>query len=492
MSRLLLILSILLAGPAPAPGQAAPATTPLAYLSTMAQDAKEANKTLAVLRSTEDKALAPLFEAMTRSGDKKRRLFGVVALAELVEKGSAPALIERVNQDTAMAVRAESLGRLIEMKCLTAEQIAGAMTIADENVQSLAARALVARGGADAAVAVLGKLSGSSDTATAALSQMCLLGLGQRQHEPNLRKVMRDDETPPLLLSAMLRQVERQKTASALPLVLHVAGSEHRPIPLRVQAYKVAAEISSLGAVTLREAIANSQRDAIRVRLLKVLAGRDDAGPHLRKLAAETGAVGALTRFELARKTGGPTAAQAVTAALALEHPVVVAYVLDRAGEDIPLHGKACDYYAPGLLKLIGGVNPRPRRMGKEHFLAAGAAARLIELGTPAALAGLKELLSGKVTAITRTTAAGLLRSKNRAACALVRPLLASPYDELSADAALALGHFSDAAAKPRLSEILANRRRHAPALVVLASWYLIKIDGRAKAAVSHLAALIK
>lgn len=472
--------------------QAAPPPAPLAYLSSMVQDPKQGDKTLAVLRGTEDKALVPVFEAMTRSGDKKRRLFGVVALVELAGKDAATVLIERINTDTAMAVRAESLGRLLEQKVLTPEQIAGAMTIPDENIQCLAARALVAKGKADQALPVLARLAASSDGPTATLAQTCLLGLGHRQYEAPVAKAMRDDATTPLLLGALLRQAERQKPTAVLPLALHVAASPHRPINLRVQAYKVAAEVSSLGAATLRDAIGSSKQDALRVRLLKVLSSRDDAGPHVKKLASEPGAVGALARFELAREAGGPAASAAVTAALAQEHPVVIAYVLDRAGEDLAARGKACDFYTPGLLTLIAGVNPRPRQMQKEHFLAAGAAAKLVELGTPAALAGLKKLLSGKVTAVTRTVAAGLLRSQSAAACELVRPLLSSPYEELSADAALALGHFGDSAARPRLADILVNRQRHAPALAVLASWYLLKIDGKTQPAALHLAKLVK
>jgi len=490
--RLTTTLPALLAFAAAATAQTDAPATPLGYLIGLVGETKTASPALAALRGTEDKALTPVFEAMTRSSDKKRRLFGVVALAELVGKDSAGALRERLAQDPVMAIRAESLGRLIEMQAVAPEQIADALKVPDENVQCLAARALVARGQVNLALGALEKLAGSSDSSTAALAQSCLLGLGRREHLPSLRKVMRDPETPPVLLGALLRQIERQKITAALPLCLHVAGTEEHSMNLRVQAYKVAAAVSSLGAATLRDAIARSKRDAFRVRLLKVLASRDDAGRHLGQLADGQGAVPALARFELARKVPGPTAAKAVTAAVALEHPVVIAYLLDRADEDIKAHGKACDYYVPGFVQLIRSANPRAKRMQKEHFLAAGAASRLIELGTPAAVAGLKELLAGKADAVTRATAAGLLRARNAAAGELVRPLLASPYAELSTDAALALGHFGDPAARPRLAEILANRQRHPPALVVLASWYLVKIAGQSRPAAAQLAKAVK
>jgi hypothetical protein len=261
---------------------------------------------------------------------------------------------------------------------------------------------------------------------------------------------------------------------------------------LRVLAYKVAAELSATGAATLHEALAGSKSMALRVRLLKVLASRDDAGRQLQNVAQGAGAAAVLARFELARRTGGPTAAQTVVDAVAQEHPVVIAYVLDRAREDIDAHGAKCDYYVPGLLAILRGVDPRPRRMQKEHYLAAGAASRLLALGTPSALAGLRSVLSGKTSAITRAAAAGLLRAKNPAACELARPLLKSPYGELANDAALALGHFADPGARGRLREVLANRKRYSPALVVLASWYLLKIDRQTKAAATRLAGLIK
>jgi len=476
------------------PAESAPAgaaATPLGYLIGMLKDAETTNPTLAALRSTDDKDLAPVYEAMTRSADKKRRLFGVLALARLVGKDAAGALRERLVSDPVMAIRAEALRCLIEAKAISDKQLVAALEVPDENVQCQAARALIDRGQAGLALRPLEKLAASKDPTTSGFSRVCLLGLGRREQEAPLRKVMRDPAAPPEVLAVVLRQIDRQKVTGAMPLVLHVAGSEAAATNVRVLAYRAAASISSLGAVTLRDAIVNSRRTALRVPLLRVLSSRSDAGPHLQTIAKGTDSVGVLARFEMALKTGGPTAAGAVTAAIDLEHPIVVAYVLDRAGEDIEAHGGKCDYYVPALAKYIRSVDPRPARMAREHYLAAGAASRLIELGTPAAIAALKGLLAGKATAVTRSTAAGLLRAKNPAARELVRPLLASPYTELSTDAALALGHFGDRAAAARLGDILARPKAHAPALVVLASWYLIKIAAQTRAAADQLAKVI-
>jgi len=483
-----LVVLSLPAGPAPAETAT---KAPLAYLTGMLRDAKTANPTLAALRSTEDRDLAPLYAAMTESADKKRRLFGVLALAKLVGKDAAGALRKRLEGDPVMAVRAEALRCLIDAEAISNEQLAAALEIPDENVQCQAARALIDRGEAGLALAALEKLAASKDPATSGFSCVCLLGLGRREREAPLRKVMRDPATAPAALAVILRQIDRQKVAAAMPLVLEVAARETAPTSLRVLAYRAAASLSSLGAVTLRDAILNSKRTALRVPLLKLLSSRADAGPHLQAIARGTDAISVLARFEMARKTGGPTAADAVTAAIDLEHPIVVAYLLDRAGEDIQAHGGKCDYYVEALAKYIRGVDPRPARMAREHFLAAAAASRLIELGTPAAVAALKGLLAGKATAVTRSTAAGLLRAKNPAARELVRPLLGSPYGELSTDAALALGHFGDPAAAGRLGEIVAKPKAHAPALVVLSSWYLLKIAGQTRPAAAQLARII-
>lgn len=476
----------------PAPSPQVDPRTPYGYLAKMLRDAKTANPTLAALRSTGDKDLAPLFAAMTRSGEKKRRMFGVLAVADLVGKDAADVLLERVNADPAMAIRAVALSRLVDLEALSAAQLAQALRVPDENVQCLAARALVGCGQAEIAQPHLVRLAGSKDVTTSSLASMCLLGLGRRDREPALRKVVRDPNTDAKLLGLLLRQVETQKITSAIPLALHVAAAPGTPTALRVQAYRTVSNISSLGAVTLRDTIARSTNMALRVRLLKMLAVRPDAGPHLKMLTAGATPVAVLARFELARRTGGATASSAVVTAVALGHPVVIAYVLDRAAKDIEAHGPKAGYYVPALLRIIRSVDPHPVRMRKEHYLAAGAATRLLELGTPAALAGLKELLAGKATAVTQATAAGLLRATNVAACDLVRPLLSRPYEELANDAALALGHFGDPGATARLTRILAGQETHPPTLVVLSSWYLLKIAKQTQPAATHLAKLIQ
>jgi hypothetical protein len=54
------------------------------------------------------------------------------------------------------------------------------------------------------------------------------------------------------------------------------------------------------------------------------------------------------------------------------------------------------------------------------------------------------------------------------------------------------LGHFGDPAARPRLQTILSQADAHPPTLVILASWYILKIDKKTDQAVTELAKLVK
>ena len=486
-------LSALFAGAGPASAQIAEGPqTPLGYLQGMLKDTKTANATVGTLQTTEDPALAPLLEAMTRSADKERRLFGVAALSQAQGKKAANELNERVNYDQSMPIRAEALARLIALDALTPEQLAGALKIPDDSVQSIACRTLVEKGKADLALPVLTTLADSKEEVTAALCRACLVGLGKTQYLDGLRRVMRDPAAEPRLLGALLGQIRRQKISSAASLALEVANNETASLALRTLAHETVAEVSSSGAASLNEAIAKTDNLALRIRLLGALSSRADGGPYLAKLAAGTDTIGVLAKFEMARKTGGATAGPSVRAAIALEHPIALAYVLDRAGQDANTLGAKADFYTPAMLEFIRSVEPRPREMQKEHFLAAGATEQLVRIGTPEAIAGLRAILAEKSSAITRSVAAGLLRARKPETVELMRPLLESPYDELVVDAALMLGHFGDPAARPKLQAILSQADAHPPALVILASWYILKIDKKTDQAVTELAKLVK
>ena len=125
--------------------------------------------------------------------------------------------------------------------------------------------------------------------------------------------------------------------------------------------------------------------------------------------------------------------------------------------------------------------------MGPEHNRLAVAATVLADIGTPEGMNAIKEVLAGRYGAAVRAVAAGLRWSKNPAVCELAKPLLASPYLELAEDAALTLGAFGDFRAADSLNAILVRRQAHAPTLVTLAAWYLLKIDHATATAVQDL-----
>ncbi|MCK4601527.1 MAG: hypothetical protein KAU28_03620, partial [Phycisphaerae bacterium] len=365
------------------------------------------------------------------------------------------------------------------------------LSAADENVQCLAARGLAEAGRADLALDALKKLTTSKDLATANIARMSLLAMGYREYLQPLKKVVHDPATPANVVALLLAQIVEEKVAAALVLAEHLAATDSAG-PIKVQAYRAISAVSPNGAAKLAKAISESDQTVFRASLLNVLASRGDATRHLKSLCQGADSVAALARFELYRPERGKQAASAAQRVILSGHPVVIGYILDRAGQDIKKFGREASFYTPVLLNYIRSVSAKTRQMQKEHFLAASAATLLADLGTPEAMAGLKDILGGPDSAIVRAVAAGLLRTKNCDACVLARPLLKSPYEELATDAALILGRFGDPGAAIHLRDILNNHRRHRPALAALASWYLLKISGKSADTAKVLADQIK
>ena len=461
------------------------------YLLGSLNDAVRARRMIAALSVTGDKDLAPFFTALASSADKERRLAAIDTLIDLVGADAAPALLERLQKDPAMDVRSEALLGLLKLKAVSAEQLLEAIQIPDERVQCLAARALVLKGQGAKAAGTLKKLAASRSLATSSMSRMSLLGLGQTEHLPAVRAVLTDANTSPIILGLLLDQVSEEKVFAAIEPARAVAKSSLLA-PVKMQAHKCVAELSNDPPGALREAIISSGEPVLCVLLLRVLADRDDSQAQLKVLSAGTDVAAALARMELARKDGGEPAAKAVAEAMALEHPIVVDYVLDRAKKDVADRGQKADFYTASLLKYIQSVPPNPKQMEEEHRRAAEAATLLIDLGTPAALEGMKGILAGRYSAVTRSAAVGLLKSGNRATCDLARPLLKSPYNELATDGALALGRFGDPGASDFLCDIVARPDRHRVELLAMASWYLVKIAGQTKTVADAMAKAVK
>lgn len=493
LMRLTAIVTCIVLAPALALAQTASAPTadPQAAIIKLLRDPQTAQGVLAALRATGDKDLAPLYTALSNSQDKDWRLFGTDSLIEVVGKDAAPALSQRLKDDPSMIIRSEALLGLSALKLITKEQLAEAMKSPDEHLQCMAARAATTQN-AELAKETFTKLAEARDQTTSLVARLSLLGMGRTEHLEALRKFVRDPAAPPEVLALLVDQIAEEKSASAAELAEYLSGPD-QPIGLRLRAYRARAATSPNAADLLAKAIAGNSQTALQVPLVAMLAARDDSAAQLKELAKGDDTVGLLAKFELARTDGGDAAARAaLEAATKAPHPVVIKHMLDAAGEDIKAKGKAADFYVKALEAILEIPKSDPDRMQPEHIRGARAATLLANLGTPAAMEVLKTHLADKNTAIARVTATGLLRSSNPATCDLMRPYLKSPYPELAADAALLLGRFGDADAKAPLSAIAAKPERNSKLLIVLANWYLLKIEKKTDAAAQALAKEVK
>ena len=472
------------------------ARDPEAVLSEMLNDPRKVQAALVALQTTRDADLKVLLVALTRSADPGRRRFAIAALSRLAEEAEeikaevAAVLKQRFAGDPDTAVRLEAMARLLAMEALDGLEIRDALGASDERVRCLAADALLRRGEGAFALEALDRMASSSDLATACSARLNLLSLGYREHLAALEQTVRDRRAPERIITQILAQISEERIASAAPLAQHVAESD-RPLEMRIHAYSALAEVLPTAPAMMHQAIRDSGQIVFQVNLLGVLAARVEASRQLRDLAAGEDAVGLLARFELARRAGGSEAASAAKRAVALGHPVVIGYILDRAGEDTRVRGMLAGFYAGALLDVIHFAKPSALRMEAEHYHAARAATILADLGTAEALGGLRRILSGRYGPTVRAVAAGLVHSKNAATCELARPLLNSPYEELSSDAAMILGRFGERAATRRLEEF-ATSGRHPTPLVAMSCWYLLKIHGRSKTAAQNLADNVK
>ncbi len=443
------------------------------------------------LAMTRDKALEPLLVAMTRSEDKKRRFFATLALRRAGTPAANAALRERLNTDAVMALRAEALLSLLAQNALTDEQLTAVTRFDDEMLRCLAARELVRRGKDAAAGPVLARLTGSGDLGTASMARLALLAGGDGRQLAPLQKALTDPKTSDGVVALLMEQIANDKPAGAAPLAAAVAESR-RPTDVRAKAYGALAAVDAQPAAVLAKAIAEADSPSLQVQLLRLLASREDAAAQTKALAAGEGIAAALARFEVARSAGGNEAAKPARQAAAAGHPIVLDYLLDRAAGDLETRKDSSGFYAEMLLDIIRGASADTRTMRPEHVRAARAATLLVDLGDADGLAALKEILSQRFSPRVRAVAAGLLKANSRAACDLARPLLDSPYEELSTDAILTLGRLGDPAAGEHLKRVVARPKGYPPPFVALASWYLLKAENQAAQAVQALAGAVK
>jgi HEAT repeat protein len=444
---------------------------------------------LAGLRSTEDPALLPLFEALTRSGDRSLRLMGTVMIGRVGGKQSAPALLERLREDPAMVVRSEALVQLLALEAVTDEQLLEATQVEDEGVQVIAARALARRGMRKQVGYVLKKLADSRDPDTAALARMSLLGSGDRTQITPLRKVLLDEQTPPDLLIRLLNQLRQEAIHDALPVAEYLARPDQL-LAVRVRAYMAIADLSTKASPQLAQAIRSEKNAMLKINLLRLLANRNDAGPFLRELSlgSEDDPVTLVSRLELARPTGGANARDAARAIVRSGHPILIEYVLNRFREDLDADRHDLDFYVQPILAFLRQTELDPSRMTTAHDRAALAVELLGELGSESARKGLWAILEGDDRTLRKLTAGALYRCGDPEIADLVLPLQDSPFGQEKTYAALLLGKIGNARAVPALVELQNRAATQSPDVLTLANWYLLKLAEQHVQAVKDLA----
>jgi len=467
---------------------AQPSGPGLAVLQKLLSRKDTAGAALLALRASGDPELAVLFEAAARRGDVQQRQFALEVLQELGAQQARDVFLWTLHNDPDPDLRCQALAYLGAMKALSAAQLVELLNSPHEDLRLLAGRQLLLSGQGEPARQMLTNLAGSNDPATAAMAQVSLLSLGQPEGLESLCRLLEDPQTDPQVVVIVLEAAaEDGQTAMSQP-ALRVA-QRAALLPVRLSAWRTYCQLCPVPTEELAGAIRGTDQTVLRVRLMWILAGRADAQAALEGLLTDSGVTGQLARFELARLKGdGQAAQEALRALLTAAHPVVIDYVLERAKADITGRKEASGFYAQPLLDLVAGVDREARKMGPEHMRAARAATLVADLGTQEALAALARLLAGPFNAVTRTAAAGLVQTRNPSAAELARPLLGSPYEELSGDALMALGHMGDPEAAAGLQALLDRQDRHPVEMVALAGWYLLKVQGQQQAAAGALA----
>lgn len=454
---------------------AEPAELARQTLQTRLADPRQRPTVLGSLGTTEDANLLPLFDAAARRGRPATARFAVSVLAQTPGDQARQLLRQLVVQTDDPAVAAHALGQLLEAEAVDAEFLRPLLKSDSEAIRLLAARGLVRVGQSDDVREVLEGLAGSDDQPTELMARLTLLKLGAGDQLAVIRKQIAGDASA-ALKSLLLGQVAVEEIAAAAPLALEIAQDANNPFSLQVVAWRAVATADPRGKDRLFRAIVDSEGLLERLGLTRVMALAEDNQRYLEALKADTGVAGALARLELARPDGGEALSKAAVACLDYSHPVVVGHLLTRAREDVDANAARAAAYVAALAKLLNAAN----RESRKASYAGQAASLLADIGTRSSLTELHKALTGGNQQVQRAALAGLTATRNAVAPRLAKPLLESPYAELYATAALALGRAGESAAQPRLVEILRHPGRFPPHICPLAGWYLLKLQGAA------------
>ncbi len=473
----------------PRPLPAGEARAAQAFLAGSLGDPNTTDLALASLRLTADPDLVPLFAAYCSHSDRRVRQVAFTALADRKDDRAVAALAERMRSDPVVPIRAQAVAVLNEWKAAAAEDLRSGLQADDESIQYLSARGLVALGQGQTVMDKLAKLTEAKGADTRILARLDLLWLGESGQLDAIAQVLTDSNTAVGVVVLALDRIRENRLAATARVVEQLCSAPNEDI--RVRALRAAGAVLPDGPQRIAEALAKADKPAVQVILCRWLAEAGGAPERpLAAVAAGTGLPAALARFELARKALDAGSARAAAEVAAFGHPVVLEHLIDRIREDANRSPEGADVYAPVLLDILRKTPAATGRLRWEQEACARAATLLGDIGGPASLEGLREVVAGPYGEPKRAAIGGLVRTRNPAAAALVRSQLDSPYPELAATSAIALARHGDRESLRALQDILAHVQRYEPSLVTMVAWYSLKLEGRHRAALEELIAL--
>ena len=222
-ATLTLVMALCLAAPDAVPAaRVAPEAIEQAKdnLRLLRQDTDASAQSLRALRTTGDKGLLPLLEALSADPDAARRTFALMAVGELAGKDAADLMHRRFRQDAGLRVRGLAINHLIHHKLVADEELADATACGDDSLALLAAREVLRHTRNEQALAALRTLAGK-DTEPALLARLVLLGQGDTDQVEPVRSRLTDPKTRTEPKLVMLALIEKDPIASAVPMARH-------------------------------------------------------------------------------------------------------------------------------------------------------------------------------------------------------------------------------------------------------------------------------
>jgi hypothetical protein len=391
-----------------------------------------------------------------------------------------------------MVVRSEAIIQLRKMDAISVEDLAKALSVNDEGVQIIAARGLGKKNRVGLATETLKRLANSKDKRTAIFARTTLLGSGDRTQIGYLRKVILDPKTTDTMLISLLDQIRVEKISTALPLA-EALCAEDRPLRVRIRSHMVIDDLSPGAARKLLSSIRKSQDLLLTCNLLRLLSQRDDAEEMVRQLSGRKDTTGSVARFELRRAKGGKPAETALKNMLALEHPVLVEYAIDRMRTDVKEKGQQADFYVGPFMDYIKNSKIDPDRMTTINERVARIIKLFGDLSSTGSLSALKEFLGRQSnTTLRELTVGALYRCDNKGVCDLVRPMRNSPFPKISTYATLLLARHGDTAAIEQLIRLQKETLPDRVDLLTMTNWYILKFAGRTSQVMKRVAGKLR